>query len=154
MNWIDADGDCQNTRQEVLIAESLVPAILDQRGCTVTRGLWYDPYIGQVFDDPGLLDVDHFLPLAEVHRSGGDRWTPERRQQFANDLTDSATLIAVSSAANRSKSDAAPDKWMPLNKEFRCAYVTMWVQVKRKWELTIDVAEQAAINDVITTCLP
>jgi hypothetical protein len=41
---------------------------------------------------------------------------------------------------------------MPINREFRCAYVTMWVQVKRKWDLTIDATEQAAINGVIAGC--
>jgi hypothetical protein len=150
-HWIDADDDCQNTRQEVLIAESLVPATLDARGCSVVAGLWFDPYVAQIFNNPSDLDVDHFIPLAEVHRSGGDRWTPERRQEYANDL-DSSTLIAVSAAANRSKSDEGPDKWMPLNREFRCLYVATWVQVKRKWELAIDAGEQAAINEVIASC--
>jgi hypothetical protein len=151
-SWIDQDGDCQNTRLEVLIAESLVPATLDSSGCNVVAGLWFDPYVGQIFNNPSDLEVDHFIPLAEVHRSGGDRWTPERRQAYANDLSDSSTLIAVSAAANRSKSDEGPDKWMPINKEFRCPYVVTWVQVKRKWNLETDAAEQAAINDVIATC--
>jgi hypothetical protein len=63
--WIDADGDCQNTRQEVLIEESLIPVELDSRGCRVQSGEWFDPFTGQTCTNPGDLDIDHFIPLAE-----------------------------------------------------------------------------------------
>jgi len=73
-HWIDVDGDCQDTREEVLIAESTVPVTLDRRGCKVRKGRWFDPYTGRTFTNPKKLDIDHFIPLKEVHRSGGSRW--------------------------------------------------------------------------------
>ena len=71
-HWIDADRDCQNTRQEVLIAESLIPVMLDAQGCRVASGLWFDSFTGQEFTDPSGLHIDHMVPLAEAHRSGSD----------------------------------------------------------------------------------
>lgn len=56
--WADADGDCQNTRQEVLIAESRVPVTLGPKGCRVTAGQWHDPYTDRVFTNPRRLDID------------------------------------------------------------------------------------------------
>ena len=111
--WIDQDGDCQNTRHEVLIAESTVPVTLDAKGCRVVSGRWHDPYTGRVFTDPRRLDIDHFIPLAEVHRSGGHAWTPAQRRQYANDLFHPDTLIAVSASANRSKGDRDPRPLAP-----------------------------------------
>ncbi len=65
--WIDADGDCQDTRQEVLIAESITPVQLDSRGCRVVIGTWFDPFTGQTFTNPGDLDIDHIIPHFHSH---------------------------------------------------------------------------------------
>ncbi|WP_354081769.1 hypothetical protein [Constrictibacter sp. MBR-5] len=102
-HWIDADGDCQDTREEVLIAESLVVVQLDQPGCKVLVGLWVCPYTGSVVTDRRQIDIDHMVPLAEAHASGADIWDEERRQAYANDLDKPDSLVAVLAGANRSK---------------------------------------------------
>jgi hypothetical protein len=70
-SWIDADGDCQNTRNEVLIEESRTPVeFLTERECRVVSGTWLDSFSGKLFTDPSLLDIDHVVPLKEAHRPG------------------------------------------------------------------------------------
>ncbi len=144
-SWIDADGDCQDTRQEVLIAESITPVQLDSRGCRVLSGTWLDPFTGQTFTNPGDLDIDHFVPLAEAHASGASQWPRELRSQFSNDLSWPGSLIAVSASANRSKGARDPAQWLPPNEDFRCEYVTNWVLTKAYWRLSMDDAEREAV---------
>jgi hypothetical protein len=57
-HWIDANRDCQDTRQEVLIAESRAHLRLNASRCRVASGRWIDVYTGQRFFDPSDLDVD------------------------------------------------------------------------------------------------
>ncbi len=155
-HWIDEDRDCQNTRQEVLIKESTVQVTLDPRGCKVVAGLWDDPYTGRVFTDPGLLDIDHLIPLAEVHRSGGDKWDSTLRRAYANDLTEPKNLIAVFRSANRSIGDRDPANWMPPNASYHCEYVATWTSVKERWGLSADDAEREAVRRVsdVTSFVP
>src|SRR5690606_28748554 len=94
-SWADADNDCQNTRHEVLIAEADGPLTYSSGGCTVTSGAWHDPYTGLTFTNPSDIDIDHMVPLADAHRSGGWKWTTATKRQYANDLTHPETLIAV-----------------------------------------------------------
>ena len=102
---MDADSDCQKTRDEVLIAESTIPVMFKTaRNCKFAAGRWLDPYTGQVFTNPGDLDVDHMVPLRNAHRSGGWEWPYERRELYANDLVNPEHLIAVEAAANPAKS--------------------------------------------------
>jgi len=150
--WIDADGDCQNTRQEVLIEESLTPVELDSRGCRVVSGQWLDAYTGKTFTDPSDLDIDHFIPLAEAHRSGASHWNSQRKRAFANDLSHPGALMAVSRSANRSKGDSDPADWLPPNSDFRCEYVRSWVLVKGYWDLSMDDREQSAVDSLLEQC--
>ena len=149
-HWIDADKDCQNTRQEVLIEESvesvLSPLVLDKKGCIVLKGAWMDYYTKEIIYNPSKLDIDHLVPLAEVDRSGGDKWNKKKKMEYANDLTNPQTLIAVGKSANRSKGDKDPSDWMPPNKDYWCEYIRDWQIVKKKWGLKMDEKERKFIE--------
>lgn len=141
-HWIDADKDCQDTRQEVLIAESLEKVTLDKKGCDVVRGRWYDPYTDKFFTNPNDLDVDHFVPLKEAHISGAQLWDKEKKKKYANDLENAEVLIAVDKSANRSKADKDPSEWMPSYNAYQCEYIKNWQRVKKIWGLEMDAKEK------------
>jgi hypothetical protein len=147
--WKDTDGDCQNTRHEVLIAESTASIIFKGNSeCSVDSGKWYDPYTDTVITSASQLDVDHMVPLANAHRSGAWEWS----QAYMNFMADQDHLIAVSKSANRSKSDRGPEEWRPTNKDYWCEYAQDWTSIKNTWGLTVTSSEQLALNDMLDTC--
>ncbi|UMG91069.1 excalibur calcium-binding domain-containing protein [Nocardioides sp. TF02-7] len=145
-HWIDADGDCRDTRDEVLHDESRTAT----SGCDIRTGRWRSPYDGKVVTRSAELDIDHVVALAEAWDSGARRWDLDTRRRFANDLGDHRSLVAVTAATNRSKSDRDPAEWMPPRG--RCAFVRHWVAVKTRWSLTVDRAERTALRRHARTC--
>ncbi|TNC59263.1 GmrSD restriction endonuclease domain-containing protein [Rubellimicrobium roseum] len=150
--WRNDYSDCQDARQEVLVAESIEQVRLSANGCRVETGLWRDAYTGETTRDPTRLDVDHMVPLAEAYRSGGRDWSTERRAAFANDTEDSRTLIAVSASANRAKGDQGPEDWLPPEAAYRCRYVANWVTVKVRWSLSMDERERVTVGNLLQDC--
>ena len=150
-HWIDADRNGCNTRYEVLIAEAISPPTVSGR-CRLTGGSWRSEFDNKVINNSSRLDVDHFVPLAEAWRSGAAYWSAQQRIEFANDLSLPDSLIAVSRSSNRSKSDLDVAQWLPPNQNYRCQYLTSWVEVKFKWKLTVDVAERKALEDGLLNC--
>lgn len=149
-HWIDADGDCQDTRAEVLIRDSQVPVKFKRnKGCSVSHGSWLDPYTGQRFDKASDLDIDHIVPLAWAHGHGASGWTRAQKRAFANDMDN---LLAVDAGANREKGAKGPDDWMPALATFRCKYVISFVGLTRKYGLTIYPVELNAISLIIDKC--
>ncbi|MEY2966404.1 MAG: hypothetical protein RLY50_454, partial [Actinomycetota bacterium] len=130
----------------MLIAESLSRAQVDPFGCKVIEGDWYSPYDGLTHTDPAELDIDHVVPLKEAWDSGAHSWSAARRRAFANDLSDPRSLIAVTSAVNRSKGDKDPSNWLPPNRADWCRYIADWVAVKARWGLTMDKSEHGRIT--------
>ncbi len=150
--WADADGDCQNTRAEVLIRESLKEPLLSEDGCTVTRGHWRDPYSGGIFTDAGQVRVDHLVPVREVHVSGGYKWGGGKKEAYANDLSDSQTLVVVYWREKKDKGSKSPADWLPSDKSYHCKYARSWVRVKKRWRLTADIEEKRAIGRILRAC--
>lgn len=151
-HWIDADRDCQTTRQEVLIAESRVPVTLSADGCRVIAGEWESYYDGEIVTTPSRLDVDHLIPLAVAHRSGGSQWSDERKRDYANDLEAPEHLVAVTARSNRQKGDRGPDAWRPERTEAWCRYGSAWASVKFVWNLSSTESERNAVLEMLVTC--
>ena len=146
--WLDPDHNGCDAREDALIAASLdKPHVA--RGCTVTAGRWFSAYDGAEITDSSKVDVDHVVPLAEVHRSGGATWETARRAQIANDA---ANLWPVSASANRSKGDSDPAQWRPPRHDIWCLYANRWVAVKVTYSLTADHAERDALGAMLDTC--
>ena len=121
-HWLDEDGDCQDARQEVLIAEADGPLTYETgERCRVEMGRWVDPYTLEVFEDPSDLDFQ-------------------------------GHLVAVAPSANRSKGSRAPEDWRPPNEDHWCKYAMDWLKIKDKWELTATDREWIALREMLDTC--
>lgn len=149
-HWLDFDGDCQNTRHELLIETSETEVTFrSKHKCYVHRGLWYGVYSDADYLKSSQIEIDHVVPLREAHYSGGYAWSQRQRVAFANDT---ANLLPVAKRANRDKGAKAPDRWRPANEEFWCEYAEIWSGVKKKYGLGFRPEEIEALNEMKDTC--
>ena len=145
---IDADGDGCNTRREVLQAESLVPVTIVGT-CDITAGEWFSWYDGATWTDPAQLEMDHLVALKEAWHAGAHAWTNQQRSDYANDLGIDATLTVVTGSVNGAKSHFDPTSWVPSQPSARCKYVSDWITVKYRWNLSVDAAELTALQSLV-----
>lgn len=149
----DLDGDGCRTRQEVLLEETDIPATVTGV-CTITAGQWLSYYDNVIHLDPSAVEMDHLVALKEAWASGAWAWTDAQRQGYSNDVDDYRTLTMVTAAVNTAKSDKDPASWLPSYHPARCTYVSEWVAVKWRWNLSVDPAEKSALQTLITDCGP
>lgn len=166
-------GDRLDTRQELLVLRSLVPVEIEcgrtlpsvlaapedryrvdptgPRRCRVISGRWLDDYTGiEIVGETGdevarLVTIEHVVPLAEAHRSGGHCWDREERRQFANDKR---ALLITSRAKNSSRSDA--DVFLPWHRP--CRFVRLYVATKATYDLNYDMTEGAFFARAMVEC--
>lgn len=157
-NWADIDGNGCSQRDDVL-ARDLVDAVREK--CTVLSGTLRDPYSGRKLgitsdraaagDDTGItrVRVDHVVSLRAAHEGGAWRWSPERRQQFANSLEN---LLAVDRDSAREKGSRGPAAWLPSDDGFVCEYAIRYTWIATAWELAVPKADRAALVSALTDC--
>ena len=112
------------------------------------QGGLFSPYSLNCFDSASETDIEHIVATAEAHASGMYARTEEDRSAYGKDL-DNLTLAAPSVNRNQ-KSDKDPAEWMPDNN--RCWYVGKWVEIKKKYNLTMDQAEADSVVAVYQEC--
>ena len=139
--WNDPlDHSGCDTRSRLLAASlSDVKFKPGTRECKPIAGvLSPDPYTGATVDLDDV-EADHIWSLHRLWNASAWRWDQQQRQIVANDMDN---LIAVSRQANRAKSDAGLDEWLPSYQP--CRYVQRYLAVAVKYGLPISEAEEAA----------
>ncbi|MFJ2926611.1 HNH endonuclease family protein [Streptomyces massasporeus] len=140
-----------HTRAEVLLHEAVEPPTVGA-GCRLEGGSWYSYYDGVTVTSASGLDIDHMVPLAEAWDSGASAWIAQRREAYANDQGQEASLVAVTARTNRSKADQDPAQWLPPAADAHCRYAAEWVATKLRWSLTADEAELTALRALAGDC--
>lgn len=114
-------------------------------------GVVYGPYTGRYFDNDRETDIEHIVAASEGHDSGLCAASASKRMQFATDQLN-LTLAApdVNRCGTGGKCGLDPAEWMPNRN--KCWFANRIVQVKTKYELTVDQAEADALDAVLSTC--
>ena len=110
-------------------------------------GIW-SPYTGECFNGKSETDIEHIVSRSEAHNSGLCKADVATRKRFASDLLN-LTLASpqVNRHQKRSK-DAA--EWMP--DQNRCWFANRILEVRLKYNLTIDQSEADALEQVLSRC--
>ncbi|MET4095728.1 hypothetical protein [Arthrobacter sp. UYCu712] len=120
------------------------------RGCTASVKRWVTSWDNSVHTSASTVQMDHTVPVHEPWGSGEGCWSQARRLAFYDDIGDTRTLSAQTSALTSSKQASGPEAWMPPKN--RCAYIGQWVAVTIRWGLRVDSTEKAALVRYADSC--
>lgn len=140
--------------RNIILNRDLTNTQVDDK-CNVINGTLNDPYTGKVIvfvrgsGTSGDVQIDHVVALSDAWQKGAQQLLKDKRIELANDHLE---LLAVDGPANQQKSDGDAATWLPLNKPFRCQYVSRQIAVKQKYSLWVTQPEYDAMDSVLQSC--
>lgn len=123
-------------------SQSVEPEISDYQGG------FFSPYSMRCFVSIRQADIEHIVARSEAHDSGLCAATAQVRREFAEDLLNLTHAAPRLNRREKIAKDAS--EWLPPNN--RCWYAHTIVEVKRKYGLTIDQEEAAALSEILRNC--
>jgi len=154
--WEDVDNNGCDTRNDILNRD-LINITYKTPGnvCVVQTGTLIDPYTGTTINfirgsgTSIAVPIDHVFPLSLSWQHGADEWDANTRVQFANDPMN---LIATTQFENSQKGDSSPSEWLPADASYHCEYLTDFVLVAQKYNLSITFNDYDVAHDILINC--
>lgn len=112
------------------------------------QGGVFSPYALRFFTDRSETDIEHIVAVSEAHESGLSSRSDSERKAFGQDL-DNLTL-ATPRLNRHHKAGKDPAEWLPENNQ--CWYVAKYIEIKKKYDLTMDVAEAMTVLKIYQSC--
>ena len=155
--WLDIDRNGCDTRNDILNRDLDRKKFKPGSDCVITSGTMTDPYTGQTIifnrgegpNQDGWIQIDHVISLHNAWVTGAQDWSQSQREEFANDPLN---LLAVSSDANREKSNLSFHEWQPENDAYLCDFTGRYIAVKHKYDLSVTVSEKDALENALNSC--
>ena len=142
--WRDNDKDCQNSRMEALISQSVAPLkYKTSDNCKVVSGRWNSPYSGKTIYKASDIDIDHVVPLKWAWEHGANKWSKKKRVEIANDPIN---LLSVEASLNRQKGAKGLDGWLPPQNI--CQYILRFERVRKTYNLTLNSPELKSYSSI------
>lgn len=174
-HWTSNDGrKCWNTRNEILhrdavpgtvkYVDKFIKEAAYENACAIgspkedkgelrlntdNSGKWICPYSGIEITNSTEIDIDHIIPLSYAAKAGGQSWSAEKKEAFANDPDN---LLATSAKENRSKGDKGPSEYMPPLRAYRCNYAKAFGVLVHKYNLNISESDLDEIQKTLKAC--
>ena len=108
----------------------------------------YGPYTGRCFSSTRETDIEHIVATSEAHDSGLCAADLDTRRRFATDLLNLTLAAPDINRGQKSGKDAA--EWLP--QQNACWFAGRIVEVRRKYNLSINRAEAEALERVLANC--
>ena len=144
-DWQDYDGDCQNTRAEVLIARSLSPIeFTSPKNCTVKTGKWIDYYTSKIYTNAKDVQIDHLLSTHQHYETVGKYQSKAKRVEYYNNPEN---LVIANASLNMSKSDKDLSEFiLRVPQENKCKYIRDYKRISDKNDISLDSSDMEVIN--------
>ncbi len=111
-------------------------------------GAIYGPYTGTHFRSTRDTDIEHIVARSEAHDSGLCAASPAVKAAFARDLLNLTLAHPRLNRYQKIGKDVA--EWRPAVNV--CWFAARTLEVRRKYRLTIDRAEAAAVERILAGC--